>query len=89
MVCLCRDRGQNSQWGLTGGRGGGTVHCNSEISAFHKRRFVLLFHLEWSEIPSRVKSDVSERLKVDGFLVSEGLRSLSWCTRLICGLFTW
>lgn len=72
MVCLCRERGQTSQWGLAGGEVGG--HCNSGISAFHKRRFVVLFHLEWSEIPSRVKTDVSERLKVDFFLESEGLR---------------
>lgn len=31
-----------------GWRGGGGGHCNSGISAFHKRSFVVLFHLKWS-----------------------------------------
>lgn len=71
MVCLCRERGQNLQWGLAGGEvGGATVTQGFQL--FTKGALWISFI--WSEIPSRVKTDVSERLKVDSFLASEGLR---------------
>lgn len=55
-----------------GWRGGGGATVTQGFQLFTKGALWISFI--WSEIPSRVKTDVSERLKVDSFLASEGLR---------------
>lgn len=69
-MCLCRERGQNSQWGLAGevgvGLGGGTVTQGFQL--FTKGALCFSFICSRVKFPA-VKTDVLKGLRVDVFFL--------------------